>query len=73
MQGRFRLYGPNPAWRNEADCGTANYTRPDGSVIQLNCAGPKHVYFRDLDGSLLGQVRSMAAAPAVELATCHEC
>ncbi len=110
----FLLTGPDPGWRNEADCGFQTYTRPDGSVIvrprkhslpssqtaqrtsysrsaepfspirpargsrfpwhaparlhapatcppapqPLNCAGPKHVHFRDLDGTLGGRVRS---------------
>jgi hypothetical protein len=49
----FLHTGPDPAWRNEADCGFQTYKRADGSVIPLNCAGPAHVYWRDLDGSLL--------------------
>lgn len=49
----FKLTGPNPMWRNEADCGEATFKRPDGTVIPLNCAGPAHLYFRDLDGTLL--------------------
>lgn len=52
--GLFLMHGPDPEWRNEADCGEATYTRPDGSTIPLNCAGPKHAYFRDSDGSLTG-------------------
>ena len=45
-EGMFYMYGPDPAWRNEADCGMAEYQRPDGSILPLNCAGPKHAYFR---------------------------
>lgn len=45
-EGLFYLYTPDPDWRNEADCGTAQYTRADGSTLPLNCAGPKHAYFR---------------------------
>jgi hypothetical protein len=52
--GLFFMHSPDPEWRNEADCGEATYTRPDGTTIPLNCAGPKHAYFRDNDGSLTG-------------------
>lgn len=45
-EGLLYLYRPDPDWRNEADCGTAEYRRADGSVLPLNCAGPKHAYFR---------------------------
>lgn len=54
--GLFRIAGPDPAWMNEADCGFATITRDDGSLLHLNCAGPKHVYFRDTDGSLTGNI-----------------
>ncbi|PNH07881.1 Fibrocystin-L [Tetrabaena socialis] len=53
--GLFLLAGPDPAWRNEADCGFQTFNRSDGSVMLLNCAGPKHIHFRDLDGRLTGQ------------------
>ncbi|GFR40478.1 hypothetical protein Agub_g1045 [Astrephomene gubernaculifera] len=59
-QGLFLHTPPNPTWRTEARCGVANYTRPDGSSIPLNCAGPAHVYWRDLDGSLLSDVGAIA-------------
>lgn len=55
-QAMYLLTGPDPAWRNEADCGFADFTFPaalGGAVVPLNCAGPNHIYFRDLDGSLL--------------------
>ena len=52
--GLLLLSPPDPAWRNPSDCGTATYTRTDGSVIPLNCGGPRHVYLRDVDGSLTG-------------------
>ncbi|KAG2432951.1 hypothetical protein HXX76_008679 [Chlamydomonas incerta] len=51
--GLFLFTGPNPDWRNEADCGFQTYTQPDGSSLALNCAGPKHAFFRDMDGTLL--------------------
>ncbi len=38
-QGLFLMTSPDPKWRNEADCGEANLTRSDGSVLPLNCAG----------------------------------
>ena len=57
-QGMFKIHGPDPMWRNEADCGEAVWKRPDGSTIDLNCAGPAHAYFRDLDGSLLSSMGS---------------
>ncbi|EFJ47177.1 hypothetical protein VOLCADRAFT_92355 [Volvox carteri f. nagariensis] len=59
-QGMFYHTPPDPDWRNEADCGEAAYTRPDGSQIMLNCAGPAHAYWRDLDGSLTGTVSTTA-------------
>ncbi|EFJ47178.1 hypothetical protein VOLCADRAFT_92358 [Volvox carteri f. nagariensis] len=59
-QGMFYHTPPDPDWRNEADCGEAVYTRPDGSQIKLNCAGPAHAYWRDLDGSLTGTVSTTA-------------
>ncbi|GIL91633.1 hypothetical protein Vretifemale_19242 [Volvox reticuliferus] len=59
-QGMFYHTPPNPDWRNEADCGKAIYTRADGSQILLNCAGPAHAYWRDLDGSLTGTVGTTA-------------
>ncbi|KXZ49223.1 hypothetical protein GPECTOR_22g814 [Gonium pectorale] len=52
-QGMFFHTAPNPGWRNDADCGTAVYARADGTQIPLNCAGPAHAYWRDLDGSLI--------------------
>ncbi|GIL53440.1 hypothetical protein Vafri_9024 [Volvox africanus] len=58
-QGLFYHTPPDPDWRNEADCGEAVYTRSDGSQILLNCAGPAHAYWRDLDGSLTGTVSTM--------------
>ncbi len=69
-----KFFGPDPSWRNEADCDTINWSRnltrlvdndsiaaqiADPSVIQLNCAGPLHVNFRDSDGTLTGKVRSL--------------
>lgn len=63
----FKLYGPSPKWRNPTDCGTDVYdsTHPlsvydsnagqDATSIPLNCAGPRHVFFADMDGSLTGQ------------------
>ncbi|GLI70486.1 hypothetical protein VaNZ11_015368 [Volvox africanus] len=112
-QGLFFLTGPNPAWRNSADCGTSlltinltstspevitllSNTSSNGSVVyitattssqttttttttnanggvgsltalagngsivtplvvSLNCGGPAHVFFGDMDGSLLGE------------------
>ncbi|GIM05166.1 hypothetical protein Vretimale_9611 [Volvox reticuliferus] len=59
-QGMFYHTPPDPDWRNEADCGEAIYTRADGSQILLNCAGPAHAYWRDLDGSLTGTVSTTA-------------
>ncbi|KXZ43941.1 hypothetical protein GPECTOR_77g37 [Gonium pectorale] len=53
-QGMFKHSPPDPIWRNEGDCWDTYYTRPDGSKLALNCAGPAHVYWRDLDGTLLG-------------------
>jgi hypothetical protein len=117
--GLFLLTGPDPGWRNEADCGFQTYTRPDGSVIvrprgrslhssqtaqrtsysrsaepfspirsargsrfpwyaparlhapatcppapqPLNCAGPKHVHFRDLDGTLTAGLNQKGIVP----------
>ena len=46
------LTGPDPAWRDEAHCGLATFLQPDGSILPLNCAGPKHVMFRDMTGSM---------------------
>ncbi|GIL91678.1 hypothetical protein Vretimale_9535 [Volvox reticuliferus] len=59
-QGMFYHTPPDPDWRNEADCGEAIYTRADGSQLLLNCAGPAHAYWRDLDGSLTGTVGTTA-------------
>jgi hypothetical protein len=54
------LYGQDPEWRNEADCGVATFKDPrDGTLLPLNCNGPRHVYFRDLDGSLTGRVQTL--------------
>jgi hypothetical protein len=44
--GLFKLEEPDPSWRGESDCGEATFRRPDGSIIPLNCAGPRHTYFR---------------------------
>jgi hypothetical protein len=44
--GLFKLEEPDPEWRNEADCGEATFRRPDDSIVPLNCAGPRHSYFR---------------------------
>lgn len=52
----FKHYGPNPKWRHLSDCGEATWERDDGSVIELNCAGPNHVHWRDEDGGLTGVV-----------------
>ena len=52
--GLINLRQPNPGWRNPSDCGEATYTRTDGSVLPLNCDGPKHVLIKDADGSFLG-------------------
>ncbi|KAJ9506879.1 hypothetical protein QJQ45_028160, partial [Haematococcus lacustris] len=67
--GLLKLTGPDPAWRNEADCDTINWSRDlqrlldrgktDDSMIELNCAGPNHVNIRDVDGSLTGVVGSI--------------
>lgn len=32
------------------DCGEATYTRSDGTTLLLNCAGPRHTYFRWVGG-----------------------
>ncbi|GIL53447.1 hypothetical protein Vafri_9024 [Volvox africanus] len=58
-QGMFYYFRPDLGWRGEL-CGEANYTREDGSVIELTCAGPKHVHWRDLDGSLIGTIGSIS-------------
>ena len=55
--------GPDPGWRDEAHCGLATFTQPDGSILPLNCGGPRHVMFRDMDGSML-QTGGVAAALA---------
>ena len=55
------LTGPNPAWRNEADCGEAVFMGAGNKTVLLNCAGPAHVHFRDMDGSLF-RGSSMPAA-----------
>ncbi len=28
------------------------HAQPDGSLLNLNCAGPKHALFRDMDGTM---------------------
>lgn len=40
--GLFLFTGPNPDWRNEADCGFQTYTQPDGSIlVRASCGiGP---------------------------------
>ena len=65
--GLFRMVGPDPGWRNEADCGFQTFPPTAlGEVVQipgvnidysldLNCAGPRHVFFMDKDGSLTGE------------------
>lgn len=60
-EGLFKHYDMNPAWRNENDCGEATYTRSDGTVINLNCSGPRHVQWNDVDGSLTGVIGSVVA------------
>jgi hypothetical protein len=47
---------PLDEWRNESDCGEATFKRPDGSIVPLNCAGPRRALYRDVDGSLLGGI-----------------
>eukprot|EP00959_Pyramimonas_sp_CCMP1952_P452079 9465205-Pyramimonas_sp.AAC.1 len=39
---------------------------PTGGRVELNCAGPAHVFLQDVDGTLTGQVGTLlgAAAPA---------
>jgi len=59
--GLFYMHSPDPDWRNEADCGMAEYKRSDGSTLALNCAGPKHAYFRS--GVLLLHSLATAAVP----------
>ncbi|KAG2448780.1 hypothetical protein HYH02_006132 [Chlamydomonas schloesseri] len=61
--GLFLFTGPDPEWRNEADCGFQTYTQPDGTVLPLNCAGPKHAHFRDFDGTLLTGLTGWTARP----------
>ena len=64
--GLFQIVGPLDAWRNEADCNTFTWPLiPDDPLfagspqVALNCAGPRHVHFRDLDGTLTGQPSSV--------------
>lgn len=73
--GMTYFVGPDPAWRNEADCDTINWSRAKRSIIdndsvgslidsdpiamELNCAGPLHVNFRDVDGSLTGKASTL--------------
>ena len=52
--GLFKHYGPAAKWRHLSDCGEATMLREDGSTIDLNCAGPNHVHWRDADGGLTG-------------------
>jgi hypothetical protein len=52
--GLIKMAEPLEEWRNESDCGEATYKRDDGSVVKLNCAGPRRAFFKDVDGSLLG-------------------
>jgi hypothetical protein len=40
-RGLFLMTEPAPGWRNEADCGTAELQRSDGSTLPLNCAGER--------------------------------
>ena len=54
-QGLFYLQGPDPEWRNEADCGFQTFKDPTtGITRELNCAAPKRAHFMDTDGSLTG-------------------
>ncbi|KAG1667228.1 hypothetical protein FOA52_009793 [Chlamydomonas sp. UWO 241] len=53
QNGLLYLQDSDPAWRNEADCGEATFTQPSGGTLLLNCAGPRHALFRDMDGSML--------------------
>jgi hypothetical protein len=56
----FKLHGQDPEWRNEADCGVAAFRDPGGgALLPLSCNGPRHVYFRDLDGSLTGRAQTV--------------
>jgi hypothetical protein len=59
IDGLFHFSGPDPGWRNEADCGFQQYTQPDGSTLLLNCAGGKHMMIMDTDGTLTGIVGSV--------------
>jgi hypothetical protein len=59
LDGLFHLTGPDPGWRNEADCGFQQFTQPDGSILPLNCAGGKHAMIMDTDGTLTGIVGSV--------------
>ncbi|KAG1658047.1 hypothetical protein FOA52_004206 [Chlamydomonas sp. UWO 241] len=52
--GLLLLEDSDPAWRNEADCGEATFDAPTGETLLLNCAGPRHALFRDMDGAMLG-------------------
>ncbi|KAG2496270.1 hypothetical protein HYH03_005503 [Edaphochlamys debaryana] len=59
-QGMFLHSPPSPDWRNEADCGEAVLPLDDGTELELNCAGPAHALWRDLDGSMIGSKGSVA-------------
>jgi len=58
----FLHHDSNPSWRNLSDCGEATLNRPtptgtsNGTVIELNCTGPRHIAWYDVDGSLTGSV-----------------
>ena len=71
--GLLKLHPVNPTWRNLGYCGLDSYnytsafsavagdgTDPSANALPLNCAGPAHALFRDLDGSLTGAVGALA-------------
>ncbi|GAX81123.1 hypothetical protein CEUSTIGMA_g8557.t1 [Chlamydomonas eustigma] len=64
QNGMVLFNGPDPTWRDEAHCGLATFTQPDGSLLNLNCGGPKHAIFRDMDGSMLSSTPGQASALA---------
>lgn len=75
-EAHFLMTASDPSWRNEGDCGDEWFdrkvmrkysesdtpfdpTNPDH--LPLNCAGPRHVYFRDEDGSFTGDAGAPGA------------
>ena len=56
----LKLHGPDPSWRNPSDCGTATFMRPDGTTVDLNCDGPKHIL---LKVRLAGCTRIASSSP----------